>query len=178
MLDVQLKGVQGLVAYAAAHGGGARGGKLQVLPQQLHPRGRRPSRVHVLVGKAGHQVNPGPGPGYGHVQAPLSTLLVQRPETVGKGAVGRLVVADAQDDDIPLVSLHPLNVLDEKGLVPGHGKELVQRPVVFTGQAPPQSLLDVVGVVNPEGYHPQGLVGMPPGVVQDEVHHLLNFDRV
>ena len=48
---------------------------------------------------------------------PLAALDVERSEAVQDPAVGRLAVADRQDDGVAFVALYPLEVLDEEALV-------------------------------------------------------------
>ena len=178
-LNIQLKGIKRLLAQAAAHGGPARGGELQVLPQQLHTLGAGTARVHVMVGETGHQVNPGPSPGDRNIQAALPALLVQGTEPVGQRAVRRLVVAHAQDDDVAFVSLHPLDVLDERTVPPapwrrrdpGSGRSQRQD----AGEAPPLCCPHVVG---PEGDHPKRLLRTLTGVFKNKVNHPLNLVRM
>ena len=69
------------------------------------------------------------------------------------------MVTDAQENHVPFISLHPLNVLHEEPLAPLRGKEGVQPHIVFNGKTAAQGVLNIVGVVGPERDHPQRLSG-------------------
>ena len=66
------------------------------------------------------------GPGGGDVQPALAAVAQQRPPLVPHPAVRVLAVADGQDDRVPLVALHPLQVLDEERLGRVLGEEALE----------------------------------------------------
>src|SRR5574337_1053033 len=53
---------------------------------------------------------------YGHVQAPLAAVLIQRPKVQRHLARIILAVAHAEENDIALVALHHFQILDEEWL--------------------------------------------------------------
>ena len=89
------------------------------------------------------------GAGEGHVEPPLAAALVDRAEVHQHLAVGAVAVADAQDDDVPLVALDVLQVLDQQAdelavdLPFPFGIEAVAEVGVVLGQ-PLQGAFDLV----------------------------------
>jgi hypothetical protein len=88
-----------------------------------------PVRVDVVTGERADQGEPAPRPGGGHVQPPLAAVAQQRSPLVAHPAVRVLAVPDGQDDRVPLVALHPLQVLHEERLGPVLGEEALQAGV-------------------------------------------------
>ncbi len=88
------------------------------------------------------------------------------------------MVADTEDDDIPLVSLDTLDVLHEEALFIRLREELVEGRVVQLPETTHQRVLDVGGVVLAESDDAQGFRWRLAGMVEDEVHDHLNLVRV
>ena len=78
-------------------------------------------------------------------------FLQYRPKTVRQVSPGILVVADAEDDDVPLIPLDPLDVLDEEALFVRFREELVEGRIVHLTEAEAEGVFDVVRVVLTKG---------------------------
>ena len=141
---VQLKWVERSIAQRRSQLAATRCGELQILSQELRAPGARSPWFYVMVGERGNNTHPGTCTRDGDVEPPLAALLVEWPEPVGQRPLGVLVVTDAEDDGIPLIALHALDILDEEPLLGVLGEELVQRLVVDLAEAFAQRLVDVV----------------------------------
>jgi hypothetical protein len=86
--------------------------------------------------------------GGGHVQPALSAVAQQRAPLVAHPAVRVLAVPDRQDDRVPLVALHPLQVLHEERLGLVLGEESLKARVCCQRTA--QSRIDTIGVLDAE----------------------------
>ena len=64
------------------------------------------------------------------VQAPLTSLHVERTEAIEQPSIRRLPVSDREDDGIALVSLYVLQVLDENGLLDFLSEETINGGVL------------------------------------------------
>jgi len=123
-----------------------------------------------VAGERADHGEPVLGPGRGDVQAPLAAVAQQRAPLVAHAAVPVLAVADGQDDRVPLVALHPLQVLDEEGLRHVVGEERLD-PGVNVAQRLAQGQVDALGVLHAERDHPQGLRRPGARVLEDQLDH-------
>src|SRR5439155_11577544 len=109
------------------------------------------------------------------VQAPLATLLQKRAEPVQKVAGLVLSISDRQDDGIPFITLHTLQVLDEKALVFICSEKLLQLGVVLPLAI--EGHLDPLGVLDAHSDHPEAFTRPAASMLDDEVHDALNLPR-
>ena len=178
MQHIQLESVERDVAQRRSQLRPAGFGEFQVLAQQFHSSRGRPTWVHIAVRKRRHHVHARPGASDGDIEAPLAALLIERPEPVGQRAVGGLVVADAEYDDVALVALHALDALHEKALIRAVAEEFLQRRIRQFPQADAPPLLDVVGVPDSESDDAERLAGMLARVLYGHIHHFIHLVRV
>ena len=120
-------------ALAARQTGPALRGVLEEPAQQLDAPGLGAAGIHVEMAERRDHGHPRPGAGDGDVQAPLPALEEQRAEPVRQRPARVLAVADAQDDRVALVALHPLEVLDEEPLVPLRVEEVLELGMLLDG---------------------------------------------
>ena len=109
------------------------------------------------------------------IEAAFASFLIERPEAERLVAVGILVVAEAEDDGISLVTLDALDVLNEEPLLVGLQEELVERRVAQFAAALVQDVLDVVLMVLAKGSDPERLARPVASVVQHEIDNPPNF---
>ena len=116
-----------------------------------------------------------PGPGHCHVEPALTTLLVQRTESVQHLALRVLAVPDRDQDGVALVSLNAFEVLDEELLVVvEHVVEvLVELRVLLAG--PAQFLVDALHVRDAHRDHAETLLRSLMRVLGHGAHHRLDF---
>jgi hypothetical protein len=129
-----------------------------------------------VTGERADHRQPALGAGRRDVQPPLAAVAQQRAPLVAHPPVGVLAVADRQDDRVPLVALHPLQVLDEERLWRVFGEERLK---IGGGgrQRRAQREVDPLGVPHAQRDHPEGLPGAGPGVLQDQPDHLGDLCR-
>src|SRR5690348_8408917 len=106
----------------------------------------------------GDDCHPTPRPCHRHIQPSLASLAVEWTETHGNAP--RLVgsVADPEENDIALVTLHILQVLDEERIVSAIAEELLQVWVRLPQLL--QFVQDAYLLPLAEGNHPEALFRM------------------
>ena len=166
-----------------ARGGPARARVLQVVGEQPGAGLGHPVRVDVVAGERADQGEPVLRPGGGHVQPALAAVAQQRSPLVAHPAVGVLAVPDRQDDRVPLVALHPLEVLDEERLRPSSAKNARLSASRLAGhrrsagagarpRARPQAI-DRSACLMPSAITPSDSPGPAPRVLEDQLDDLL-----
>jgi len=111
------EGVQGTGRRSASATGGPTGcGIRQEVAQHLRTPCLQARRIQVLGDQRRHDGHATAGSGDRDVEPALPALEIERTEPVQHPTVRGLAVADGQDDRVPLITLDPLEVLDEERL--------------------------------------------------------------
>ena len=114
------------------------------------------------------------GPGGRHVQPALAAVAQQRAPLVAHPAVGVLAVPDRQDDRVPLVALHPLQVLDEERLRAVLGEEALQVRVVSQRRARSAASIRSACLM-PSAITPSDSRRAGPRVLEDQLDDLVHL---
>ncbi len=87
--------------------------------------------IEIYVGAAhvGEDLAAVSGPGDQNVESPFATLVIERSKVHGRIAGLVFAVTDADENDVPLVSLDVLQVLDEERFLAVVGKEALARRI-------------------------------------------------
>ena len=80
------------------------------------------------------------------------------PKSIWQLPVGVLVIANAEDDDISLITLDTLDILDKEPFFVPLGEEFVKGRVNQAPETTSKCVFDVVGVPLAKGYDTQCLV--------------------
>ena len=85
------------------------------------------------------------------------------------------MIAQAEDDRVPLVALDPLDVLDEEPLLIGYREEPVERRIADLAEALVQAIVNVVCMALTEGNHSKRLLRRVLGMVKHEVDNSIGL---
>src|SRR5258708_39172438 len=110
-----------------------------------------------------------------YIQSPFPSVVEKWPKPVQEPSTSILPVADADDDRVPFISLHALEVLHKKSLFSVLPKELIQLLIRMHLKRCIECRLDPESVFDPHRNDTQGLLWPCPRMLKNQLNDPLHF---